>query len=281
MPTETKYTPEEIFTSLKEAGEDCDGVIISSHAPMLFRYGDQLRILQSNGAILDPIGISRILTHLLGVSADKQRIEECVKKREWFTTALSIRGIGRYRLYGHFQRGSLSLRLLRSTSQIQTLESLIHGKGLEDVRDLLAENNKGTLLIVDEDNELLRAALLAALVQELAYNKNKNDWIVTMEDPVRYLHTSWQWIIDQIEVGVDIPHAEDAIQHMLSIPPHVLVMNVPGFLCDSQQLREMGDRDVFCIIAQKAAIKCQWPYRKYVLKNMGDAATLTRILGAE
>jgi twitching motility protein PilT len=126
-------------------------------------------------------------------------------------------GIGRFRANIHYQRGTLagSLRLL--PERIPTLESL----NLPPLRRRLAEARQG-LVLVTGPTGCGKSSTLAALVDLV--NSNRRDHVVTIEDPVEFLHANRQSIIEQIEVGRDAPDFASSVRSILRQNPDVILV---------------------------------------------------------
>ena len=126
-------------------------------------------------------------------------------------------GIGRFRANIHYQRGTVagSLRLL--PERIPTLESL----NLPPLLRRLAEARQG-LILVTGPTGCGKSSTLAALVDLV--NTHRHDHVVTIEDPVEFLHTNRQSIIEQIEVGRDAPDFASSVRSILRQNPDVILV---------------------------------------------------------
>ena len=114
-------------------------------------------------------------------------------------------GIGRFRLNVHHQRGSLagSIRLL--PARIPTLQSLHLPASLER----LAHARQGLVLMTGATG-CGKSSTLAALVDMI--NTQRCDHVVTIEDPIEYVHSNRNSIVEQIEVGHDTPSFAQAVR---------------------------------------------------------------------
>jgi twitching motility protein PilT len=126
-------------------------------------------------------------------------------------------GIGRFRANIHYQRGTVagSLRLL--PERVPTLESL----NLPPILRRLAEARQG-LVLVTGPTGCGKSSTLAALVDLV--NTQRRDHVVTIEDPVEYLHSNRQSIIEQIEVGRDAPDFATSVRSILRQNPDVILV---------------------------------------------------------
>ena len=133
----------------------------------------------------------------------------------------SREGIGRFRANVHFQRGTIagSVRLL--PDKMPTLESL----HLPPVLRRLAEARQG-LVLVTGPTGCGKSSTLAALVDLI--NSTRHDHVVTIEDPVEFLHSNRKSIIEQIEVGPyagnDAPDFATSLRSILRQNPDVILV---------------------------------------------------------
>jgi twitching motility protein PilT len=126
-------------------------------------------------------------------------------------------GIGRFRANVHYQRGTLagSIRLL--PEKIPSLESLNLPAGLRK----FAEARQGLLLITGPTG-CGKSSTLAALIDLI--NSHRRDHILTIEDPVEYVHSNRTSIVEQIEVGSDAPDFASSIRSILRQTPDVILV---------------------------------------------------------
>jgi len=129
----------------------------------------------------------------------------------------SREGIGRFRANVHFQRGTMagSVRLL--PEKMPTLESL----HLPPTLRRLAEARQG-LVLVTGPTGCGKSSTLAALVDLI--NSQRHDHVVTIEDPVEFVHSNRKAIIEQIEVGQDAPDFATSLRSVLRQNPDVILV---------------------------------------------------------
>jgi len=129
----------------------------------------------------------------------------------------SREGFGRFRANVHFQRGTIagSVRLL--PDKMPTLESL----HLPPVLRRLAEARQG-LVLVTGPTGCGKSSTLAALVDLI--NSQRHDHVVTIEDPIEFVHSNRKSIIEQIEVGQDAPDFASSLRSILRQNPDVILV---------------------------------------------------------
>jgi len=141
---------------------------------------------------------------------DFQRTKEC-------NFAFSSRGIGRFRVSAFVQRDSVGMVLRRIETRIPTFDEL----GLPEVLTELAMAKRGIVFFVGATGTGKSTSLAAMLGYR---NHNSSGHIITVEDPVEYLHNHAGCIVTQREVGVDTESYEIALHNTLRQAPDVILI---------------------------------------------------------
>ncbi len=131
--------------------------------------------------------------------------------------AYSLSGTGRFRVNAYYQRSSVALAMRRVRASATTVEDL----GLPGVVSRLAEEMRG-LVIVTGPTGSGKTTTLAAMVDHI--NHTRSCHVVTIEDPVEYLHTDDLAAIDQREVGFDTDSFSSAMRVVLRQDPDVILV---------------------------------------------------------
>jgi twitching motility protein PilT len=183
-------------------------VLIIAQAPVTLRVNGALTA--AAGPILTAEDTRSLLLPLLGTAQyqelqDNKSVDLCFARP----------GIGRFRANLHHQRGTLagSLRLL--PERIPSLESL----HLPPTLKRLAEARQG-LILVTGPTGCGKSSTLAALVDLI--NSQRRSHIVTIEDPVEYVHVNRNSIVEQIEVGGDARDFAGSLRSILRQNPDVI-----------------------------------------------------------
>jgi len=149
------------------------------------------------------------------VMNDKQAAEFEASKECNF--AISPAGIGRFRANAFVQQGRVGLVLRTISSKIPTLEELCLPSILQDI----AMTKRGLVIFVGGTGTG-KTTSLAAMVDYR--NENSYGHIITVEDPVEYVHAHKNCIVEQREVGIDTDSWEAALKNTLRQAPDVILM---------------------------------------------------------
>jgi twitching motility protein PilT len=139
----------------------------------------------------------------------------------------SVAGVGRFRASICRSRGSVSLALRTVPYELPTFEEL----HLPPVVAKLSMEPRGLVLVTGPAGSG-KTTTLAAKINHM--NQLRNDHIVTIEDPIEYLHQDKNCIITQREVGTDTPSFADALRICLRQDPDVIMV---GEMRDVETIR--------------------------------------------
>lgn len=145
-----------------------------------------------------------------------ERLQEFQQEKE-VNMAISASGIGRFRVNGFFQRGELGFVLRAIKTDIPTLEQL----KMPEVLKSLAMSARGLVLFVGATGSG-KSTSLASMIQYR--NQNSPGHILTIEDPIEFLHKNYQSIVNQREVGIDTLSYENALENALREAPDVILI---------------------------------------------------------
>lgn len=129
----------------------------------------------------------------------------------------SLAGVGRFRVNVFKQRGCTSLVLRPVPYKIPRLEEL----GVPSVVATLADKANGLVLVTGPTGSG-KSTTLAALINKI--NQERNCHIITLEDPIEYLHQHQQSVVNQREVGLDTLSLAGALRACLRQDPDVILV---------------------------------------------------------
>jgi twitching motility protein PilT len=131
--------------------------------------------------------------------------------------AYGVPGLGRFRVNAFTQRGSVSLVFRAIPFDIKTLDDLL----LPPVIKKMAMANRGLILVTGATGSG-KSTTLAAVIDYI--NTNRKSHIVTIEDPIEFLHRDKKSIINQREVGSDTQGFQPALKSALRQDPDVILV---------------------------------------------------------
>ena len=176
-------------------------------------------IMRVNGKLLK-IGDERLLpddamTIIKEILTEKQ-IEQFEERGE-LDFSYSNPGLGRFRVNIYKQRGSYSMALRVVALTIPSMDSLRLPAVLKD----LAKKQRGLILVTGPTGSG-KSTTLAAMIDHM--NKTRNDHIITIEDPIEYLHKHELSIVNQREIGHDSQSFANALRAALRQDPDVILV---------------------------------------------------------
>jgi twitching motility protein PilT len=131
--------------------------------------------------------------------------------------AYGVPGLGRFRVNVFQQRGTVGMVLRVIPTQIKTIDEL----GLPPVLKMLAEEERGLVLVTGTTGSG-KSTTLAAMIDHI--NKTRKAHVMTVEDPIEFLHRDQQSIINQREVSVDTKSFAFALRSALRQDPDVILV---------------------------------------------------------
>lgn len=126
-------------------------------------------------------------------------------------------GIARYRVNAHLQRGKIGMALRTIKTEVPPLSKL----NLPEVIARLTYLPRG-LVLVTGDTGSGKTTTLAAMIQ--AMNERYAKHIITLEDPIEYTYESEQCLIEQRELGQDMPSFSSGLKHALRQDPDIILV---------------------------------------------------------
>jgi twitching motility protein PilU len=152
---------------------------------------------------------------VLNVMTPAQR-EEFEKSHEC-NFAIGVSGVGRFRVSCFYQRNQVGMVLRRIETRIPTVEEL----NLPPVIKTLAMTKRGIILFVGATGTGKSTSLAAMIGYR---NMNSSGHIITIEDPIEFVHKHEGCIITQREIGIDTDTWEAALRNTLRQAPDVIMI---------------------------------------------------------
>ncbi len=194
-------------------------LMVSRHGSDLFITGDFPPAVKVDGKITklspQPLTASHTLALTRSIMNDKQ-VAEFERTKEC-NFAISPPGIGRFRVSAFMQQGKVGMVLRLIPNTLPTIDGL----GMPQVLKEVALAKRGLCILVGATGSG-KSTTLASMVDWR--NENSFGHIITIEDPVEFLHTHKNCVVTQREVGIDTDSWEVALKNTLRQAPDVILM---------------------------------------------------------
>jgi twitching motility protein PilT len=148
------------------------------------------------------------------LSSEQQKLFELNRQLDF---SHSIPGLARFRVNVYFQRESVGAAFRLIPAELKTLEEL----GIPSSLHQLAEKPRGLVLVTGPTGSG-KSTTLAALIDEI--NRNRSEHILTIEDPIEFLHRHKRCIVNQREIGPDATSFAEALRAALRQDPDVILV---------------------------------------------------------
>lgn len=180
-------------------------------SPPVLRIDGTLRVQEQLPAVT-PQFVKECLEHI----ASERHLERFYNDLE-LDMAYSIPGLARFRVNAFFQRGTISIAIRQIPIKIPTIDEL----SLPHVCKTLAMKPRGLVLVTGQTGQG-KSTTLAAMINHMNQNDRRN--IITIEDPIEYLHQNNKCLIAQRELGDDTKSFANALKHALREDPDVILV---------------------------------------------------------
>ena len=182
-------------------------------APPLARVDGELGPLAEGAHMLTAADAETALHSILH---NKQRLAEFAEENE-VDFSYEIEGVARFRVNAFRQRGLISLVARAIPHAVRTIEQL----ALPPVISELANEQRGIILLTGTTGSG-KSTTLAAMIDQI--NETRSCHIVTIEDPIEFLHQDKRSVINQREVGTDTRSFKRALRRVLRQDPDVILV---------------------------------------------------------
>ncbi|MCB2156883.1 type IV pilus twitching motility protein PilT [bacterium] len=178
--------------------------------PVMRVHGDLLNFDQPPLSSAD----TRRLIYGILTDIQKQKFEE----NKDLDFSLSVTNLARFRVNAHFQRGSVAAAFRTIPTQIRSFEELQLPRKILEV---LCRRPNGLTLVTGPTGSG-KSTTLAAMIDMI--NSERDCHIITVEDPIEYLHQHKKALIEQREVHEDTTSFADALKYVLRQDPDVILV---------------------------------------------------------
>lgn len=132
-------------------------------------------------------------------------------------TSIGIKDLGRFRINLYRQRGSIGMAVRLIPYQVPPLDQL----GLPRAAKLFADKTSGLVLVTGPTGSG-KSTTLASMIEYI--NSKRAVHIISIEDPIEYLHRHKRSTINQRELGTDTSSFQDAIKHVFRQDPNIVLI---------------------------------------------------------
>jgi twitching motility protein PilT len=183
--------------------------IVAGISPV-FRIDGDLKALEEKP--LTPEEVKSLIYSVISA----ERIVEFEKNHE-LDFSFGVSGVGRFRTNVHFQQGSIAAAIRSLPDHVPSLSEL----NLPPVLAELALKKRGLVLVTGPAG-CGKSTTLAALVEII--NERRSAHIITLEDPMEYLHSHKRGVVEQREVGSDTFSFAESLKRCLRQDPDVILI---------------------------------------------------------
>jgi twitching motility protein PilT len=194
--------------AMKARGSD---IHIKTGIPPVVRIDGKLRTIPNAGRN----SADDVMAMALGMMNDRQQKQ--FDETSEIDLAYGVPGLGRFRVSIYSQRGTIAMVFRAIPIVVPTLDSL----NLPEILKRLCMEERGLILVTGTTGSG-KSTTLAAMIDYI--NEQRNSNVITIEDPVEYLHKDKKSIISQREVGFDTASFGKALSSALRQDPDVILV---------------------------------------------------------
>lgn len=240
-------TIEEMLKVAKEAG--ASDLHITVGVPPKMRVNGKL--VTTDFPRMLPVDTAALLLEIMN---DQQRAK--FEEKGEHDMSFSIPNLGRYRVNAYKQRGSVAIALRLVGTQVPSAEEL----GVPDSVMELYQRKRGLLLVTGPTGSG-KSTTLAAIIDKINNNRECN--VITLEDPIEYLHQHKKSMVNQREIGLDSHSYASALRAALREDPDVILVG---------EMRDFETISVAITAAETGHLVLS------TLHTIGAASTVDRII---
>ena len=207
------YANRECFHQLlsKAVAAEASDVHLKVGKPPAVRVGGEMVYFKVDKLL--PEDTEALAKQILGRKATPEFMDDLLE----YDASYAVPGLGRFRVNLYRQRGTYAVVMRSIPVMIPTIEDLGMPHSIED----LAEKERGLVLVVGAAGNG-KSTTLAAMVNHINLTKSRH--IVTIEDPIEFIHRDQMSMVSQREVGIDTESFAKALRAALRQDPDVILV---------------------------------------------------------
>lgn len=197
------------YLQMAKTQQASDLHLVSGDVPLIRRDGQLMRLSQ------EPVVEEAALLQSVQETLSKEQWQEFVTNRD-YDLSYEIPE-GRFRLNCHWQKGTIGVTGRVVVDQIPTMDEI----GLPPIVHSMLQAHQGLILLTGATGNG-KSTNMAAMINMI--NEERSAHIITLEDPIEFMHASKKSLVRQREVGRDINSFSDALRHVLRQDPDVIMV---------------------------------------------------------
>jgi twitching motility protein PilU len=205
---ENRVDLQEYFKSMVEM--EASDLYLTVARPVMFRVDGKIRAVTDH-----PFTPAELESLAHSIMSEKQK-KEFAETHE-MNMATSLPGVSRFRVNIFQQRGSVGMVVRRIKAEVMSVDEL----GLPSILNDIVMTKRGLVLVVGATGSG-KSTSLAAMIDYR--NSNEAGHIITIEDPIEFVHRHKQSIVNQREVGFDTHSFQAALKNTLRQAPDVILI---------------------------------------------------------
>lgn len=179
----------------------------------MFRVHTIVKPADQFAEVIDAPTAERFVRHMIH---DAEKWEHFLKLRD-ADFSYAIPGVARFRVNAHYQRGGMAISFRTINDKVRPMSEL----NLPEVIQKLTGLPRGLILVTGGTGSG-KSTTLAAMIESM--NQTEQLHIITLEDPIEYAFESKKSVIEQREVGDDVPSFASGLRHVLRQDPDVILV---------------------------------------------------------
>lgn len=209
---------EELFDMVDR--ENASDLLISAGAPPIIRVDGMIR--PTDAVPMTPADTQELVYSFLTIEQRRK-----FERRKELDFSLAARNSHRFRVNVYFQKGAVTAALRPIPTRIPSLEDLCLPRSVAD----FAKARQGLVLVTGPTGSG-KSTTLAAIIDLI--NCTRSCHIISVEDPIEYIHRHRKSVVDQREVGADTDSFPNALKYVLRQDPDVIMI---GEMRDLETIR--------------------------------------------